>query len=239
MNDITDNNQHTHKQFDTELEDLREKVLLMGGKVENQLSKAIQALTKADVELSDLVVEEDNSVNSLELEIDENLSSIIARRQPIAIDLRTLLAISKITTDLERIGDESSKIARMTKLIYKSEHLQFPKVTIVKSIGNLASDMLRKSLDSFARLDVKTSFSVLESDYEVNEQFQLIIRKLITFVLEDPRTISAALELLTVAKAFERIGDHSKNISEHVVYLVKGTDVRHTSIDNVRKEIQD
>ena len=211
----------------------------MGGKVENQLTKAIQALTKADVELSDSVVEEDNSVNSLELEIDENLSSIIARRQPIAIDLRTLLAISKITTDLERIGDEASKIARMTKLIYKSEHLQFPKVTIVKSIGNLASDMLRKSLDSFARLDVKTSFSVLESDYEVNEQFQLIIRKLITFVLEDPRTISAALELLTIAKAFERIGDHSKNISEHVVYLVKGTDVRHTSIDNVRKEIQD
>ncbi len=239
MNDITDNSQHTHKQFDTELEDLREKVLLMGGKVENQLSKAIQALTKADVELSDLVIEEDNSVNNLELEIDENLSSIIARRQPIAIDLRTLLAISKITTDLERIGDESSKVARMTKLIYKSEHLQFPKVTIVKSIGNLASDMLRKSLDSFARLDVKTSFSVLESDSEVNEQFQLIIRKLITFVLEDPRTISAALELLTVAKAFERIGDHSKNISEHVVYLVKGTDVRHTSIDNVRKEIQD
>ena len=239
MNDITDNSQHTHKQFDTELEDLREKVLLMGGKVENQLSKAIQALTKVDVELSDTVVEEDNSVNSLELEIDENLSSIIARRQPIAIDLRTLLAISKITTDLERIGDEASKIARMTKLIYKSEHLQFPKVTIVKSIGNLASDMLQKSLDSFARLDVKTSFSVLESDYEVNEQFQLIIRKLITFVLEDPRTISAALELLTIAKAFERIGDHSKNISEHVVYLVKGTDVRHTSIDNVRKEIQD
>ena len=239
MNDITDNSQHTHKQFDTELEDLREKVLLMGGKVENQLSKAIQALTKANVELSDLVIEEDNSVNNLELEIDENLSSIIARRQPIAIDLRTLLAISKITTDLERIGDESSKVARMTKLIYKSEHLQFPKVTIVKSIGNLASDMLRKSLDSFARLDVKTSFSVLESDYEVNEQFQLIIRKLITFVLEDPRTISAALELLTIAKAFERIGDHSKNISEHVVYLVKGTDVRHTSIDNVRKEIQD
>ena len=145
MNDITDNSQHTHKQFDTELEDLREKVLLMGGKVENQLNKAIQALTKADVELSDTVVEEDNSVNSLELEIDENLSSIIARRQPIAIDLRTLLAISKITTDLERIGDEASKIARMTKLIYKSEHLQFPKVTIVKSIGNLASDMLRKS----------------------------------------------------------------------------------------------
>ena len=211
----------------------------MGGKVENQLNKAIQALTKADVELSDTVVEEDNSVNSLELQIDENLSSIIARRQPIAIDLRTLLAISKITTDLERIGDEASKIARMTKLIYKSEHLQFPKVTIVKSIGNLASDMLQKSLDSFARLDVKTSFSVLESDYEVNEQFQLIIRKLITFVLEDPRTISAALELLTIAKAFERIGDHSKNISEHVVYLVKGTDVRHTSIDNVRKEIQD
>ena len=239
MNDITDNSQHTHKQFDTELEDLREKVLLMGGKVENQLNKAIQALTKADVELSDTVVEEDNSVNSLELEIDENLSSIIARRQPIAIDLRTLLAISKITTDLERISDEASKIARMTKLIYKSEHLQFPKVTIVKSIGNLASDMLQKSLDSFARLDVKTSFSVLESDYEVNEQFQLIIRKLITFVLEDPRTISAALELLTIAKAFERIGDHSKNISEHVVYLVKGTDVRHTSIDNVRKEIQD
>ena len=239
MNDITDNSQHTHKQFDTELEDLREKVLLMGGKVENQLNKAIQALTKANVELSDTVVEEDNSVNSLELEIDENLSSIIARRQPIAIDLRTLLAISKITTDLERIGDEASKIARMTKLIYKSEHLQFPKVTIVKSIGNLASDMLQKSLDSFARLDVKTSFSVLESDYEVNEQFQLIIRKLITFVLEDPRTISAALELLTIAKAFERIGDHSKNISEHVVYLVKGTDVRHTSIDNVRKEIQD
>ena len=239
MNDITDNSQHTHKQFDTELEDLREKVLLMGGKVENQLNKAIQALTKADVELSDTVVEEDNSVNSLELEIDENLSSIIARRQPIAIDLRTLLAISKITTDLERIGDEASKIARMTKLIYKSEHLQFPKVSIVKSIGNLASDMLQKSLDSFARLDVKTSFSVLESDYEVNEQFQLIIRKLITFVLEDPRTISAALELLTIAKAYERIGDHSKNISEHVVYLVKGTDVRHTSIDNVRKEIQD
>ena len=239
MNDITDNSQHTHKQFDTELEDLREKVLLMGGKVENQLNKAIQALTKADVELSETVVEEDNLVNSLELEIDENLSSIIARRQPIAIDLRTLLAISKITTDLERIGDEASKIARMTKLIYKSEHLQFPKVSIVKSIGNLASDMLQKSLDSFARLDVKTSFSVLESDYEVNEQFQLIIRKLITFVLEDPRTISAALELLTIAKAYERIGDHSKNISEHVVYLVKGTDVRHTSIDNVRKEIQD
>lgn len=239
MDDVSENSLHTHKQFDTELEDLREKVLLMGGKVENQLSKAIQALTKADVELSDLVVDEDNVVNSLELEIDENLSSIIARRQPIAVDLRTLLSISKITTDLERIGDESSKIARMTKLIYESDNLKFPKITIVKSIGSLASDMLRKSLDSFARLDVKTSFSVLESDYEVNEQFQLIIRNLITFVQEDPRTISAALELLTVSKAFERIGDHSKNISEHVVYLVKGTDVRHTSIDNVRKQIQD
>ena len=162
MDDVSENSLHTHKQFDTELEDLREKVLLMGGKVENQLSKAIQALTKADVELSDLVVDEDNVVNSLELEIDENLSSIIARRQPIAVDLRTLLSISKITTDLERIGDESSKIARMTKLIYESDNLKFPKITIVKSIGSLASDMLRKSLDSFARLDVKTSFSVLE-----------------------------------------------------------------------------
>jgi phosphate transport system protein len=228
--------EHTYKQYDAELEALRAKVLQMGGLVEQQIVNALDSLVSVNPKLAQEVMEVDQQVNALEMQVDEDCSHIIARRQPAASDLRLIMMIVKTITDLERIGDEATKIARVTQKIYESDRMFKPRFNEIKTMVTLVRDMLRTSLDAFARLDVTRTVEVARQDEQVDEQFRAAMRQLITFMLEDPRTISMSLEVLFVAKAIERIGDHAKNIAEYVVYMVKGKDVRHTSVDEMERE---
>ena len=227
---------HTLKQFDTELEEIRSKVLQMGGLVEEQIISALEALTSGNLTLAAQVMENDHRVNALEVAIDEECSTVIARRQPAAKDLRMVMAVVKTITDLERIGDEAAKIARMTQAIYQSDRPTVPRVSEIQHVADIALGMLRNALDAFARLDLTVAAKVVRQDEQVDKAFVSILRQLITFMMEDPRTISHAIEILFIAKAIERIGDHAKNMSEYVVYLVKGKDVRHTSVENFERE---
>ena len=229
--------EHTSKQFDAELEAVRARVLQMGGLVESQIKSAIESLVNGDVAQMNRVIADDHRVNALEVEIDESCVRIIARRQPAAGDLRMVMMVIKTITDLERIGDEAEKIARMAKLLSQRERLILPRYTEIKHAAELALDMLRKSLDAFARLDLSYAAQVVRQDELVDEEFRAIMRYLITFMMEDPRTISTALEILFVAKAIERIGDHAKNMSEYVVYMVKGRDVRHVTVEEIEREV--
>jgi phosphate transport system protein len=222
--------EHISKQFDAELEDVRTRVLQMGGMVEEQIRRAADTLVTGDMAEIAAVQENDHRVNAMEVDLDEACSHIIARRQPAAGDLRLLIAVIKTITDLERIGDEAEKIARMAKLIHDAERMHMPRIEI-RHVANLALAMLRKSLDAFARLDVRAAQEVVRQDDAVDSEFRSILRQLITFMMEDPRTISRCLEVLFVAKALERIGDHSKNMAEYVVYMVEGRDVRHMRSD--------
>jgi phosphate transport system protein len=217
---------HTSKQFDAELEAVRTRVLQMGGMVEQQIVRAVDGLASGDMVAIEEVIADDHRVNALEVQLDEDCSHIIARRQPAASDLRLLIAVIKTITDLERIGDEAEKIARMAKLMYSAERMHMPRIEM-KNMANLALAMLRKALDSFARLDAKAALDVVRQDEAVDNEFRAVLRQLITFMMEDPRTISRCLEALFVAKAIERIGDHSKNMAEYVIYMVQGRDVRH------------
>ena len=219
--------EHISKQFDAELEAVRSRVLQMGGLVEEQIVKAVDGLASGDIGALDRVIEDDHRVNAMEVGLDESCSQIIARRQPAASDLRLVMAIIKTITDLERIGDEAEKIARMAKLIHEAERAHLPRLEL-KHVASLALSMLRKALDAFARLDVDSALQVVKQDRGVDDEFRSILRQLITFMMEDPRTISRCLETLFVAKAIERIGDHAKNMAEYVVYMVEGRDVRHT-----------
>jgi len=228
--------EHTSKQYDAELEAVRAKVLQMGGLVEQQIVNALESLVTVNPKLALDVMENENSVNGLEIQIDEDCSHIIARRQPAASDLRMIMMVVKTITDLERIGDEAAKIARVTQKIYESDRMYKARFTEIKTMVTLVREMLRTSLDAFARLDVSKTVDVARQDEQVDEQFRAAMRQLITFMLEDPRTISMSLEVLFVAKAIERIGDHAKNIAEYVVYMVKGKDVRHTSLDEMERE---
>ena len=230
--------EHTSKRYDAELETVRSRVLQMGGLVETQITAAIEALTTGNIPLAEQTIANDHRVNALEVRIDEDCAHIIARRQPAAGDLRMLVTVIKMITDLERIGDEAEKIARMTKLIYSSERLLLPRFAEIKVAAGYALDMLKKSLDAFARVDIAAAASVVKQDRLLDEQFRGIMRQLITFMMEDPRTISTSIEILFIAKALERIGDHSKNMSEYVVYLVKGKDVRHITVEEFERETQ-
>jgi len=231
-------NDHISKQFDTELEAIRANVLQMGGLVESQIKSAVESLLNSDVNLMTRVIEDDHRVNAMEVKIDESCSQVIARRQPTAGDLRLVMAVVKTITDLERIGDEAEKIARMAKLLSQKHGLVLPRYHEIKHASEIAVDMLRKSLDAFARLDVAMAAQVVRQDDQVDDEFRAIMRYLITFMMEDPRTISTSLEILFVAKAIERIGDHAKNISEYVIYMVKGRDVRHITVDEIEREVQ-
>ncbi len=230
--------EHTSKQFDAELEAVRARVLQMGGLVENQIKLAIESLVTGDVALMTQVIEDDHRVNLMEVEIDESCNHILVRRQPAAGDLRMVMTVIKTITDLERIGDEAEKIARMAKLLSQKERLHLPRYNEIKHAGEIALDMLRKSLDAFARLNLTAAAEVVRQDEQVDEEFRAIMRYLITFMMEDPRTISTSLEILFVAKAIERIGDHAKNMSEYVVYMVKGRDVRHVTVEEIEREVQ-
>jgi len=228
--------EHTSKQFDAELESVRSRVLQMGGLVEEQIIRAMDALSAGDMAMIEKVIADDHRVNAMEVELDELCSHIIARRQPAAVDLRLLITVIKTITDLERIGDEAEKIGRMAKLIHTAERLHMPRMDL-SHVADRALAMLRQSLDAFARLDVSEAMRVVKLDSEVDDAFRAIMRQLITFMMEDPRTITRSLEILFIAKAIERIGDHAKNMAEYVIYMVKGRDVRHTSIEEVEREI--
>ena len=228
---------HISSQFDAELGSVSTRVLELGGLVESQIRHAVYSLSQFSTEVADQVIATEAQVNAMEVEIDRDLSSIIARRQPTARDLRLLIAISKITANLERAGDESEKIARMVKSIISSGNARALPSSELRIASDLASGLLRKALDSFARLDVPMAVSILREDNEIDKEFDGFVRKLITYMMEDPRTISASLDLLFIAKAIERIGDHSKNIAEFIIYIVKGEDVRHTPLADVESSM--
>ena len=229
---------HLSSQFDNELNSVSSRLMEMGGLVESQIQQAVYALSLFVENVADVVIENEHKVNTLEVEIDRELSTIIARRQPTANDLRLLMAISKATANLERAGDEAAKIARMVKSMMAHGGFRALPSSELRLATEMASDLLRKSLDAFARLDTATAVTILKEDDLIDKEFDGFVRKLITYMMEDPRTISSSLDLLFVAKALERIGDHAKNIAELIIYIVKGEDVRHTSIEHIESTIQ-
>jgi phosphate transport system protein len=213
---------HISRQFDAELDGLRSRVTQMGGLVENQIEGAIAAFLSGDMDAMEQVIADDHRINGLEVSIDDECAHIIARRQPAAGDLRLVMAVSKIVTDLERIGDEAAKIARTAREIYQRDRLQVPRLADERKRGELGVAMLRDVLNAFVRLDVVEAARIIRSDAMLDDNFRGILRQLITYMMEDPRTISSALDITFIAKAIERIGDHSKNIAESVIYVVKG-----------------
>ena len=229
---------HLSTQFDSELNTVSSRVMELGGLVESQLRLAIYALSQYSAESANQVIETELRVNGMELDIDRELSSIIARRQPTARDLRLLIAISKTTANLERAGDEATKIARMVKSIVHSGASRTLPTSDLRVAADLASGLLRKALDAFARLDTSAALSILKEDDQIDAEFDGFVRKLITYMMEDPRTISASLDLLFVAKAIERVGDHAKNIAEFIIYIVKGADVRHSPMDQIESAVK-
>jgi len=228
--------EHLSKQFDVDLEKLRSHMLQMGGLIESQILTAIEGFYTGDIKALEQVIENDRRVNGYEVNIDIECSHIIARRQPAASDLRMIMGVSKAVTDLERVGDEAKKIAVVSKQIHESGRLQVPRLVDVRRTGSIVVGMLRKALDAFARLDSVAAAEVIRDDAAIDEAFRGMMRQLITFMMEDPRTITTALEFVWVARALERMGDHSKNMAEQVIYIVKGTDVRHTSFEDVERK---
>jgi phosphate transport system protein len=231
---------HLSSQFDAELSGISTRVLEMGGLVESQVAQAIYALTHFSGEVASQVLINEETVNGMEMAIDADLSTIIARRQPTARDLRLLIAISKTIGNLERVGDEAARVARTVQRLINtgvSSRLRLP-VNDVSFEASLATASLRKALDAFARLDVGVALEVIKSDNEIDAEFDGLMRKLITYMMEDPRTISASIDLVFVAKAIERVGDHAKNLAEQVIYIVKGADVRHNTPEDVENIIK-
>jgi phosphate transport system protein len=229
--------QHISKEFDKELEAIRTNVLELGGMVEGMIQTAVLGLESGNLPLLKEVAEREKLVNNLEIDIDDRCNHVIARRQPTAYDLRFVLTCMKMIRDLERIGDEAEKIARMGLYIHESNAAFTPKVEVT-SMFTIVVKMLRQSLDAFARNDPSALAEVVREDIGVDDQFRNILRLLISYMIEDSRTISRSIDLLFVAKALERIGDHAKNMSEHVVYMVKGRDVRHLGIEGLEKELK-
>jgi phosphate transport system protein len=225
---------HLSTQFDAELSGVSTRVLEMGGLVESQVARAISALVAIEAEQAGQVLREEERVNRMELEIDRDLSGIIARRQPTARDLRLLIAISKIIANLERVGDEAARIGRVVQRLAAvgMPGRRLP-VGDLQFECDLAVAQLRKSLDAFARLDTRLALEVLKHDDQIDQEFEGMMRKLITYMMEDPRTISSSIDLVFVAKAVERVGDHAKNLAEAVIYIVKGADVRHAPMVDI------
>jgi phosphate transport system protein len=229
---------HSSKTYDQELESIRSRILHMGGLVESQVKLAIDAFESGDLVEAERVVNADRRVNDLEIELDRAVNNVIARRQPTASDLRMIMGVSRAIPDLERVGDEATKIARATKWTQEKQiSVRMPRVPDIRASADMAANLLRRSLDAFARLDVSAAASIIRDDQGVDERFRAILRQLITFMMEDPRTISASIDMVWVAKAIERIGDHSKNIAEHVIFIAAGADVRHASPEEVARMV--
>ena len=229
--------EHTSKQFDAELESVRSRVLQMGGLVEEQIIRAMEALAAGDMAMIDKVIADDHRVNAMEVELDELCSHIIARRQPAAVDLRLLITVIKTITDLERIGDEAEKIGVLAARLASVERPS----TNYRELRNLArhvKQMVHGALNAFARLDTKGALEIVKADDTVDEEYESIYRQGITFVMEDPRMISRIMDSTFMARALERIGDHAKNICEYVIFMVHGKDVRHTGIQGIEAEVE-
>ncbi len=232
---------HLSTQFDSELAAVSTRVMELGGLVESQLRQAVYALMQGSTEVARQVIETEARVNVMEVDIDRDLSSIIARRQPTARDLRLLIAISKTTANLERVGDEAEKMARMALSIIGSSQSSISRPLPSRDLrvaGDLASALLNKALTAFARLDTVAAVSILKEDDLIDQEFNGFVRKLITYMMEDPRMISQSLDLLFLAKAIERIGDHAKNIAEFIIYVVKGEDVRHAPMAQIESMVK-
>jgi phosphate transport system protein len=217
---------HIMKQFDEELEEIRTQLMEMGGKVEQQLKNAIKAVIKADSSLAEEVIRDERLVDEMEVDIDEACILIIARRQPAASDLRFVMMVTKAVNDLERIGDEAKKIANHAIILSEQDSLS-QGYKEVRHLGSSVSAMLANALDAFARFDVKAAMSTLEEDAQIDLDYKTALRELVTYMMEDPRSISRAINILWVVRSLERIGDHAKNLCEQIVYVVKGKDIRH------------
>jgi phosphate transport system protein len=228
---------HTHKQFDAEMEEIRSGVLAMGGLVETQLTRAIDALKHPDIDLIASVAADERAINQMQVSIDQQCSQIIAKRQPAAIDLRMVLTVVKVVNELERIGDEIKKIAYKAQQMQRPERLSNVRFHEITRAAELAESNLQLALDAFARLDVNAAAQVVSNDEAIDSAFLSILRQLISYMMEDPRTISAALEIVFIAKSIERIGDHAKNVAENVVQAVRGKDVRHATAEQIRAEV--
>jgi phosphate transport system protein len=228
---------HISQQFNADLEEIKNNLLEMGGMVEKQLSDAIDAIINADSGLGALVREDDAAINAMEMQIDEECNRILARRQPAASDLRLVLSIIKAVNDLERIGDESAKIARLA--IELTEQGESSKGYVeIRHIGEHVRRMVSMALDAFARYDIDAALAVAREDASVDVEYSSAMREMITYMIEDPRSITRVLNVVWALRALERVGDHAKNIAEHVIYLVKGTDVRHLGLDGLEKTVR-
>jgi phosphate transport system protein len=231
--------QHISQEFDEELDSIRNKVLTMGGLVEKQLADGLKALLTGDSQLGDNVVEGDFKVNSMEVEIDEECTQVIARRQPTASDLRIVVTIIKTITDLERVGDEADKLGRFAAEIAREGGLRNPgMLTSVQNLGDHVRRMLHDTLDVFARMDVQAALRVAEEEAKIDQEYDGVVRQLITHMMEDPRSIRGVLSVLWCARALERVADHARNMCEYVVYMVEGKDIRHTSLEKATRDIR-
>ena len=231
---------HISSKFDAELRDVSSRLLEMGGLAETQVAQAVYALSNFSSETAAQVLKQEDRLNAMEVEIDRELHKIIATQQPTAVDLRLLIAISKAIGNLERVGDEAARIARTVQRLVTSGVSTRMKVPVgdIAYEASLATKQLRRSLDAFARMDAEQALAVLKEDNLIDQEFDGLMRKLVTYMMEDPRTISAAIDLVFVAKAIERVGDHAKNVAEATIYVVKGTDVRHTSLESVENALR-
>jgi phosphate transport system protein len=234
--DVTGLGPHISRRFNDDLEGVRNRVLQMGGFVEQQLTQAVAALIEGDSRLGEEVARGDHKVNEMEVSIDEECSRILATRAPAASDLRLIVAIIKTITDLERVGDEAEKIGYIASRLATMER-PADRYREIKHLGRLAQQMVHDSLDAFARLDADAALRICREDRVLDDEFESIQRQCITFMMEDPRAIRRALDVVWVARALERIGDHAKNICEYVVYMVHGKDIRHISLDDVEREL--
>lgn len=235
--ETADLSHHIHRRFNEDLERVRSMVLSMGGFVEQQLQQAITALVEGDSALGEAVARSDYEVNAMEVSIDEECSRILAVRAPAAGDLRVIVAIIKTITDLERIGDEGEKIGYLASRLAAMER-PADRYREIKHLGRVVSLMVHDALDAFARMDAEAALRVCRRDRAVDEEYEAIQRQCITFMMEDPRTIRRALDVMWVVRSLERIGDHAKNISEYVIYTVHGKDVRHTALETVERELR-
>ncbi len=226
-------NKHISGQFNAELDDIRHRVLAMGGLVERQLEQALDALGDLDVELAQKVIDGDHKVNGMEVSIDEECTRIIAKRQPAASDLRLIIAISKTIADLERIGDACVKIAHAA--LDKRLKNQQPLLVSIENMGRHATRTLHSTLDALARMDAEVAMELHKEDIKLDSEYEGIIRQLMTYMMEDPRSIPEVLDVLWAARAVERVGDRCQNICEYIIYYVKGKDVRHTSYEDMKK----
>ena len=235
--ETTNTSQHISHRFDEEMENLRNQVLKMGGLVEQQITSSVDALTTMNVSDAEKVILRDHKVNALEVMIDEECTRILAKRQPAASDLRMVVAVIKTITDLERIGDEAEKIAKMAVHISEKDGSFRSRYAGIKHLGDHVTIMVHDVLDAYARLDVDAAIKVVRDDEVADEEYRDLMRMLITYMMEDPRNISEVMDVIWAARALERIGDHAKNIGEYVIYLVKGKDIRHVDLDEVEKNI--